>query len=344
MKINQNTKQKNEIQSEHSKRKQKPLKNLTLLDRFLFDTAIEKPEICHTILSIIFNKNIPEIRINTTEKTLESYYDTRSIRLDLLAFDIEDNVYNAEAQQRNTGYDILCRRSRFYQGQIDVNLLEPGEIDFSKLNNTYMIFISPFDLFGEKKFMYTFSMRCNENPQLLMNDGAVRIFLNTKGENYNEVSEELVEFLHYAEKSNLIGMNIKSERVKALSTQIESIKANHEVGVKYMQLWEEIEYYCADAKEEAIAAGRAEGFEIGRNEGLELGRNEGLEIGRNEGQILKLIDLIQKKMIKGMSPEEIADLFEEDIHLVHTIYNALKDMPISTAEGIYTKIIGSRQL
>lgn len=296
MRTNQNTKPKNEIQSEFCKRKQKPLKDLTLLDRFLFDVAIEKPEICHTILSIIFNKNIPEIRVNTTEKTLETYYDSRSIRLDLLAFDVEDNVYNAEAQQRNTGYDILCRRSRYYQGQIDVNLLEPGEIDFSKLNNTYMIFISPFDLFGEKKFMYTFSMRCNENPELCLQDGAVRIFLNTKGTNYDDVPEELVEFLHFAEKPNADGMNIKSERVKSLTSQIESIKTNHEVGVKYMQLWEEIKYYCADAKEEALA--------------------EGLEIGRNEGQVLKLIYQIRKKFSKNMTPEEISDLLEEDLSVV----------------------------
>ena len=38
----------------------KPLKELTLLDRFLFDTAMSDPEICRNILSIIFGeKEVP---------------------------------------------------------------------------------------------------------------------------------------------------------------------------------------------------------------------------------------------------------------------------------------------
>ena len=38
----------------------KPLNKLTLLDRFLFDTAMSDPEICRNILSIIFGeKEVP---------------------------------------------------------------------------------------------------------------------------------------------------------------------------------------------------------------------------------------------------------------------------------------------
>ena len=40
---------------QEQKRVRKPLKDLTLLDRFLFDTAMSDPEICQNILSIIFS-------------------------------------------------------------------------------------------------------------------------------------------------------------------------------------------------------------------------------------------------------------------------------------------------
>ena len=49
------------------------------------------------------------------------------------------------------------------------------------MNDVYVIFIAPFDLFGQDKYMYTFQMTCQEIPGLVLNDGAVRIFLNTHG-------------------------------------------------------------------------------------------------------------------------------------------------------------------
>lgn len=93
-----------------TKRVHKPLKELTLMDRFLFDTAMSVPEICQNILSIIFdNREIPSIRIGLPEKTLEPYYDSRAVRLDLLAFDDKGAVYDTEAQKRNTGKrNLIC--------------------------------------------------------------------------------------------------------------------------------------------------------------------------------------------------------------------------------------------
>ena len=39
-----------------------------------------------------------------------------------------------------------------------MNLLKPGDLDFGRMNDVYVIFIAPFDLFGEGKYMYTFRM------------------------------------------------------------------------------------------------------------------------------------------------------------------------------------------
>ena len=78
------------------KRVRKPLKDLTLLDRFLFDTAMSVPEICHNMLSIILDDpHLPKIHYSIAEKTQEPFYDSRAVRLDLLAFDENDVVYDA---------------------------------------------------------------------------------------------------------------------------------------------------------------------------------------------------------------------------------------------------------
>ena len=48
----------------NEKEKRKPLTELTLLDRFLFDTAMNDPEFCHNVLSIIFDDDeLPPVPI-----------------------------------------------------------------------------------------------------------------------------------------------------------------------------------------------------------------------------------------------------------------------------------------
>ena len=242
---------------QEQKRVRKPLKDLTLLDRFLFDTAMSDPEISQNILSIIFSdREMPAIRFSVAEQTQEPYYDSRAVRLDVLAYDEDGVVYDAEAQKENKGKRFLLRRSRLYQSAIDVNLLKPGDLDFGKMNDVYVIFIAPFDLFGEDKYMYTFRMTCDEVPGMAMNDGVVRIFLNTHGKNDDEVSQGLVEFLHYVENPERYGKNIEDSRVRKLADQIDMLKSSQEVGVKYMRLWEE------------LAEARLEGREIGTTEAI----------------------------------------------------------------------------
>ena len=278
----------------------KPLKDLTLLDRFLFDTAMSDPQICRNILSIIFSdREIPQIRYGAAEQSLEPFSDSRAVRLDLLAYDEEGNVYDAEAQKENKGKRFLLRRSRLYQSAIDVNLLKPGDFDFGKLNDVYVIFIAPFDLFGENKYMYTFRMSCDEAPGLSLNDGAVRIFLNTRGRNDDEVPRGLVEFLHYAEAPERYGREIKDMRVQELASRIEMLKGSQEVGVKYMRLWEEME--------EARMEARTEGREEGREEGRKEGREEGRETGMAEERLASIKNLMRNT---GWPVEKAMDMLD----------------------------------
>lgn len=171
----------------------KPLKDLTLLDRFLFSETMEDPENLQTMLEIILGKEIVLQYLPQTEKEQKSSPIYRHIRLDVWALDQDETVYDTEVQKRNT--KNLPRRSRYYQGWIDSRLLQPGEVDFNHLQDIYVIIICPFDLFGDKKYRHTFHMRSDENPQVVLKDGGTRIFLNTHGTNPEEVSPELVELL-----------------------------------------------------------------------------------------------------------------------------------------------------
>lgn len=106
----------------------------------------------------------------------------------------------------------LAKRSRYYQALVDSSLLEPGIPNYNLLNQSYIIMIMPFDLFGYKKYRYTFCAVCEEAPDCKLEDGAVRIFLNTRGENPEEVSPEMVEFLHYLEHTTDILQTVRRGR------------------------------------------------------------------------------------------------------------------------------------
>ena len=284
-----------------------PLKELNLTNRFLFDEVLEDPQTHQDILSIIFGRDIPLLEQNETEKELRVSPHLRAVRMDVYAMDEEKSVYNTEMQQKKR--TDLAKRSRYYQSMIDAGLLEPGIPDYNQLNNSYIIIITPFDLFGYGRYVYTFRAGCLEEPDCCLEDGAVRIFLNTRGKNDGEVSKELVGFLRYVEDTtDEMAADMDSERIKRIHNRVRKVKASEEVGVKYMHAWEE-RYYD---KEEA------------RQEGLEEGRQEGREIGKQEGKQEAIKNLIRKKLKKGCSAEEIADILEEELGMIQGLIDEIE--------------------
>lgn len=274
------------------KPEKKLLKELNLTDRFLFDEVIEDPQTHRDMLSIIFGREIPLLTKNETEKEMRVSPQIRSVRMDVFSMDEEGTVYNTEMQDKRKS--DLAKRSRYYQAVLDTNLLEPGIPNYNLLNTTYIILITTFDLFGYGKYQYTFEARCREEPGCVLEDQAVRIFLNTKGKNDSEVSEELVSFLHYIENTtDVMAENSGSERIKRIHNRVRKVKVSEEIGVKYMQAWEE-KYY---EREE----------------------------GREEGAKAKLQELIRKKLVKGKSVEKIADELEESIETIEKIIEEMEE-------------------
>ena len=247
------------------------------------------------MLSIIFGRNIYLLDQPQTEKELRVSPLIRSIRMDVFAMSEEQSIYNTEMQ--NTRKTDLAKRSRYYQSLIDTNLLEPGVPNYNILNQSFVIIIMTFDLFGYGKYVYTFENRCKEVPECSLGDGTTKIFISTKGKNADEVSEEFIEFLKYVEHStNETANQAKSERVRRVHERVCKVKVNEEIGVKYMQAWEE-KYYE---------------------------REEGREEGREKGRIKTLVSQVCRKLAKGMEEAAIADMLEEEEDVIQDICNVAK--------------------
>ena len=249
------------------------LAELNLEDRFLFDETMENKEAYQAAVSILLEREIELLERPETEKELRVSPELRQVRLDVVSMDLQKTVYHTEMQKKDTGN--LKKRSRYYQAQMDVSLLEPGSVDFNLLNDSCFILIAPFDLFGRGLYRYTFEGVCRECPDLRLEDGAVKIFINTQGTNKEEFSQEFLDFMEYITAStDAVAKRSASRRIKLIHEHVRKIKASEKMGVKYMQLWEEKALIREEGRSEGIKEGRAEilvkSVEAMKNFGIDL--------------------------------------------------------------------------
>jgi len=231
------------------------LRQLNLMDRFLFAEATEDPEVVEIILEIVLGREIVLKHQPQAEKEIRKAVWSKIVRLDVMAIAEDDAVFNAEVQQKNTG--DLPRRSRFYNGMIDSKLLPSGSVNYNELSDVFIITIMSFDLFGEGRYRYTFEMTCEESQELKLKDGATRIFLNTKGKNPDEVSQDILDLLAFFEDSTYeTAKALNNEKIWKLYEKIDAIKKSEEIGVKWMNAWEERIYMEREARAQGLAEGR----------------------------------------------------------------------------------------
>ncbi len=268
------------------------LDDLNLVDKFLFDETMEDVESYQATISILTENETALLSKPETEKELRISPELREIRLDVISMDKDKNIYYSEMQKKNT-YN-LTKRSRYYQAQLDVSLLEPGSVDFNQLNDSCFILIAPFDIFGKGLYRYTFEGTCLECPELKINDGARRIFINTNGTNREDFSQEFLDFMNYITSSTDETANkTTSSKIKLIHQNVRKIKASEKMGVKFMQQWEV----------EVLA--RQEGHEEGIKKGLQTGLENGIKaliVDNLEENIPK--ERIIKKLIRHFSLTE----------------------------------------
>lgn len=236
---------------------------------------------------------------------------------------IEDDssIFDIEPEKNHDTISVegLPKRVRFYHAKIDNAALPSGE-DYRKLKKVYVIFITPFDPFGYNRMVYTIKNYCVEQPDMEYEDGAMTIFLYTKGKVGN-YSEDLQQFLTYFEEST--DENAVTEDLRELQSMVSQIKDNRKVGLSYMRAYEEKELLKR----------------IYHNQGLEEGRKEGREEGREEGRRQNVISVIMQQMNRGKSTSQIADFLDMDVAEVQRVYDVgQKYAPDYDLDAIYKEL------
>lgn len=259
----------------------KDYNDLSFTDDFMFCKVLTtNPDLCRELLALILKKDVKKIRLPEKQKPIEITSDGKGIRLDVYIED-DDSVYDIEMQ--TTLPVNLPKRTRYYQGMIDLNLIERGA-DYSELKPTYIIFICLDDPFDKDACIYTMRNRCDEYDDVYLQDESVKVFLNAAGSTDN-ISEELREFLLYISTGKVEG-----ELSKALDDEVFKAKNKEDWRAEYMTL---------------LMRDR-EKFNEGRAEGLAEGKLMTILTFVNDG----IIDMQEAVKRSGLSESELRKMME----------------------------------
>ena len=240
----------------------KSFDELTIQDNFIFQKVMLKKPICKAVLERLLDISIKDIVYIQEEKTLDVSLETKSVRLDVYVNDDRGTVFNIE-MQTSKDMEELVKRTRFYQSILDMYHLQKGQ-KYMTLNDSYIIFICTFPVFIGNRHKYTFKNVCMEEQDILLNDGATKLFLSTKGK-MDDISKPLQRFLDYVD-----GHAASDELLREIESAVDE--------AKHCEAWRE-EYSMLSMDhytywKEGVAEGRAEGLVEGENLGKAKAKTE----------------------------------------------------------------------
>ena len=238
---------------------------------FMFCSVLEDIELCREFLERVLGIEIAEIRYSEKQKTIKNRMRSKGIRLDVYAKDVKGNVYDVE-MQASTAPD-LGLRSRYYHSEMDSYQLREG-IKYSELKKSFVIFVCLSDLFQMGRSVYTFRQTCQEQRDLVLENGQYTLFLNASGAK-DGLPEGLVKLLEYIQTGNAT-----DRFTEKLAGRVEQLRSDDDWRENYMT--------------------------------LEMKMDEKWQEGRLEGRTETLVSQICKKLAKGNTAEEIAEILEEE--------------------------------
>lgn len=241
------------------------LKELNLLDDFLFGTMIAYPEIgerfSREILKIIFQREFGKLTVVPQKVYYGSDTDKHGARLDVY-LEEENEKADREHPENAVIYDIepdknndaesrkaLPKRMRFYHAMIDGKSLKAGE-SYHNLKRVIIIMIMPYDPCGADRMVYTIRNTCIEDSGIPYDDGAMTLLLYTKGKTGNP-REELRQLLCYME--NTTRENAVNPSLKEIQQMVDTVKQDKEVSLEYMKIFEREEMLIRQGRREEQA-------------------------------------------------------------------------------------------
>ena len=224
----------------------KPFEELCFYDDFMFGVVMQDKELCREALECMLGFKIDHIEYDEPQKTVAPLYTAHGIRLDVYVKD-SNRIYDVEIQNKDE--QDIGRRSRYYQGMMDVDSLLKGQ-DYSELKESIVIFLCRFDPFKKGIPCYTVRRMCKEDSSVFVDDAAIVQIFNCTA--YDKIeNESLKAFLKFVQTNTA-----ESDFTRRLDDMVETQKKVEELKKTYLS-WS---LHDSDVRREGKREGRKEGI------------------------------------------------------------------------------------
>jgi len=214
------------------------LHNLRLLDDDFMTKVFEDKKSAELLLRIILNRDDLKVRESFSQYGIKNLQG-RSVRLDILAVDRENRIYDIEIQRSDYGAEV--KRARYNSSLLDANVTEPGE-KYKALNESYVIFITENDVLKKGFPIYHIERIVTETGDLFGDEEHI-IYVNSQIKDETSLGKLMHDFAC---------IDAKDMYYQVLADRVRYFKED-EKGVTFMSK------ILEDMRNEARAEGRAEG-------------------------------------------------------------------------------------
>ena len=272
------------------------LRGFRLLDDDFMTKVFEDISCAELLLRIILNDEGIRVLEAHSQRSIKNLQG-RSVKLDILAVDSHNRVFNVEVQRSDRGAG--AKRARYNSALIDANVTEPGD-QYEDLNETFVIFITENDVMKAGLPIYHIDRVVRETGKLFEDEEHI-IYVNSQIKDETKLGRLMHDFSC---------TDAKDMYNKVLADRVRYFKED-ERGVEIM--CREMEIMRNQAHEEGIEKGRI--MQLIKQVCVKMQKFSSAEEVAND-LVEQDVPLIQK--IMNVAPDFAPD------YNVNDIYNALK--------------------
>ena len=272
------------------------LRGFRLLDDDFMTKVFEDISCAELLLRIILNDEGIRVLEAHSQRGIKNLQG-RSVKLDILAVDSHNRVFNVEVQRSDRGAG--AKRARYNSALIDANVTEPVD-QYEDLNETFVIFITENDVMKAGLPIYHTDRVVRETGKLFEDEEHI-IYVNSQIKDETKLGRLMHDFSC---------TDAKDMYNKVLADRVRYFKED-ERGVEIM--CREMEIMRNQAHEEGIEKGRI--MQLIKQVCVKMQKFSSAEEVAND-LVEQDVPLIQK--IMNVAPDFAPD------YNVNDIYNALK--------------------
>lgn len=293
-----------------------------LTNNYAFQKIFKNTKIVKGFLMALLDLKEYEIKkIEITDPfTLGKNNEEKEGILDIKLILNQNRKINIEMQ--NTYQDDWTERSLFYNCRMFTDGFQKGH-PYGELPPCIHVGILSFNQMISPNYYHKISLMDEKTKEIYSRKFQFHMLELKKLENVKEKQKRkpLYQWAKLIAAQTWEELEQESKGNKYMERALEEmIKISQDEKERYLYL-----------REEMAESDRVSQIQSAQRIGHEKGRVE----GKTEGEILKLISLAQKKILKNKTLSQIADELEEDVITIEPIYKLITENPDKTKEEIY---------